>query len=116
MLKNPPFVCYLMRMWMVKPNLLCRQHLLGEHFELHKAVANLDHSGTWAKSLTRKGFLEPQNFVKRHNKIVKEMKKRGYKHKSSLSYSGIDLKGKVDINKSIRDLKERCKECRGNLG
>lgn len=24
-----------MRMWMVDPTIMCRQHLLGEHYELH---------------------------------------------------------------------------------
>lgn len=101
-----------MRMWNLDPKLLCKQHLLGEHFEIHKAVGNLRHSGTWSNSLTAQGFLEPQNFAKRHKKLAKEMQRRGYKHNSELDVSGIKLKkGKVDINRSIKDLKKRCKEC-----
>lgn len=101
-----------MRMWMLSPAKLCRQHLLGEHFEIHKAVGNLNHKGTWAKSLTEKGFLEPQNFSIRHNELVAEMIRRGYKHKSPLDADQWKhLKGKVNRTRAIRDLKARCKNC-----
>jgi len=101
-----------MRMWNIEPSKLCRNHLLGEHFEIHKAIGNLKNSRKWTESLAKKGYLEPQNALKRHNKLVEEMKKRGYKHNSKLKISGIKLpKGKVDIKKSIRDLKKRCKFC-----
>lgn len=101
-----------MRMWMIQPNKLCRQHLLGEHFEIHKAVGNLRHSGKWTKSLTQRGFLEPQNFLSRHDTLVKEMQRRGFTHNSPLDVSGVELDtGNVNIRKSIRDLKDRCEEC-----
>ena len=101
-----------MRMWQINPKMLCRQHLLGEHNEIHKAVGNLRHSGIWARSLVAKGFLEPQNFLKRHDELVSEMLGRGFNHKSPLEIKGLELPiGKVDVNKSIKDLKERCKEC-----
>jgi len=102
-----------MRMWNINPKQMCRQHLLGEHFEIHKAVGNLRHSGKWTKSLAQRGFLEPQNALKRHNKLVKEMLTRGWKHQSPLDTEGVKLpRGKVDIKKSIKDIKQRCKECR----
>jgi len=98
---------------MIEPCLLCRQHLLGEHFEIHKAVGNLKHSKTWANSLASKGFLEPQNFIKRHKAIITEMKRRGFNHQSPLEVRGIKLpKGKVDTKKSVNDLRKRCKKCR----
>ena len=97
---------------MISPAKLCRQHLLGEHFEIHKAVGNLRHSGKWTKSLTQKGFLEPQNFLSRHKDLVKEMKRRGFTHNSPLDVSGVELDvGSVDTKKSISDLKDRCKAC-----
>ena len=77
-----------MRMWMVNPKCLCRQHLLGEHNEIHKAVGNLNHSGIWTKALTKKGYLEPQHFISRHNRLAKEMKCRNYNHKSPIIYNG----------------------------
>lgn len=101
-----------MRMWMIEPKLMCKQHLLGEHFEIHKAVGNLRYSGKWTKSLIKKGFLEPQNFVRRHNQLAKEMQRRNMKHQSELNVNEIELpKGKIDIKKSFSDLKKRCKEC-----
>lgn len=97
---------------MIAPELLCRQHLLGEHFEIHKAVGNLRHSGTWTKSLTEKGFLEPQNFLARHDELSIEMGRRGFTHKSPLDVSNINLEiGNVNTEISIKDLKERCDGC-----
>jgi len=97
---------------MIKPKQMCNQHLLGEHFEIHKAVGNLRHSGKWTKSLTEKGFLEPQNFLARHNELVEEMLARSFNHNSPLKYARIrTLFGKVDVQLSINDLKKRCAKC-----
>lgn len=105
-----------MRMWNIEPKNLCRQHLLGEHFEIHKLVGNLKHSGTWANSLTAKGFLEPQNALKRHNKLVCEMEKRGFNHRTPLKLGKLKLpRGKIDIKKSVNDLRKRCRECKERL-
>jgi hypothetical protein len=105
-----------MRNWMIKPSLLCNRHLLGEHFEIHKAVGNLKHTGKWVRALTDKGFLEPQNFSKRHDRLVKEMFKRGINHNSPLDVKGVEFpNGRVDVKLSLRDLKKRCKDCRRNL-
>lgn len=105
-----------MRNWNIDPKLMCNKHLVGEHGEIHKSVANLRYTKKWTLSLTAKGFLEPQNFLDRHNKIAKEMIKRGMNHKSPLDIADIDLPtGKVDINRSINDLMERCPQCRANL-
>ncbi len=103
-----------MRMWNIKPEIMCRQHLLGEHFEIHKMIGNLKNSGTWAFALTRNGFLEPQNAVERHNMLVLEMGRRGFNHNSPLNVSGVKLpRGKVNMKKSMHDLFQRCEVCRG---
>lgn len=105
-----------MRMWLIDPKLLCTRHELGCHFEIHKAVGNLRHSGKWTKSLTKKGFLEPQNFLKVHNEIVEDMLKRGFNHNSPLEIKGLELEqGKVSIEKSICDLMFRCINCRRRI-
>lgn len=105
-----------MRMWMISPKKLCNKHLTAEHGEIHAAIGNLKRSGRWARSLTLKGFLEPQNALKRHNQLVKEMLSRGLKHKSKLNIKKIKLpKGKVDVKKSKKDLIKRCKECRRRI-
>ena len=43
-----------MRMWMVNPKMLCDQHLLGEHFELHK------HLWCWVKKYKVDGRIAGQ--------------------------------------------------------
>lgn len=100
-----------MRMWMCSPKILCKNHLLGEHGEIHKHRHNFikHHKMDW-----RIGQIEPESMQKRHDELVKEMIARGYNHKSpyeqpDVSYLPIML---VDRNKALVDLLERCPECR----
>lgn len=75
-----------MRIWDIPPEKLCRNHLLGEHTELHamwnilthgkKAYANHPETKRW------KGKLKALFRV--HEAIVHEMLARGYNHKSPL--------------------------------
>jgi len=75
-----------MRVWDVPPDKLCRNHLLGEHNELHaiwniltqgkKGYANHPETRRW------KGKLKALFGV--HEKIVLEMLARGYRHQSPL--------------------------------
>lgn len=75
-----------MRIWDVAPSLLCRKHLLGEHRELH---------GLWnIYTLGRQGYrLHPETvrwegklraLYDRHQSLVDEMERRGYRHASPL--------------------------------
>lgn len=76
-----------MRIWDLPPEKLCRNHLLGEHSELHalwsiltegkKGFANHPETARW------KGKLKALHL--RHEGLVEEMQKRGYKHRSPLS-------------------------------
>lgn len=75
-----------MRIWDIPPNRLCRQHLLGEHSELH-ALWNILTQG-------RKGFSKHPETLRwkgklkalflRHEALVEEMKNRGYRHRTPL--------------------------------
>lgn len=103
-----------MRMWMVDPALLCRKHLIGEHGEIHKHR----HNFVKMHSIFRRfGQIEPLAMKKRHDELVIEMLNRNFNHQSpyempDLSYlSERDRNGKVEINKSIEELKNRCSEC-----
>lgn len=49
-----------MRQWNVNPKLLCRNHLLGEHYETHKTA------GCIIKNKSLKGYIE-KNFLEIHN-------------------------------------------------
>ncbi|MBI5849328.1 MAG: pyrimidine dimer DNA glycosylase [Nitrospirae bacterium] len=78
-----------MRIWDIPPDILCRNHLLGEHNELHaiwniltqgkKGYANHPETERW------KGKLMALFAV--HEKIVLEMLARGYNHNSPLDKS-----------------------------
>ena len=101
-----------MRMWMTDPTGMCRKHLLGEHVEIHMLAGTLDRGKSIQGHLDR-GQLEPQNMRRRHAALVKEMKRRGYKHRSPLSCSATAIpKGRVDVKASERELVSRCPDCR----
>ena len=75
-----------MRVWDISPGKLCRNHLLGEHSELHAiwSILTKDRKGysNHPETLRWRGKLRA--LYLRHEKIVKEMKKRGYNHNSPL--------------------------------
>ena len=111
-----------MRMWMIHPKFLCRQHLLGEHVELHK------HLPTLRKGHNIKGRFYPivqiqlDSIKSRHDELANEIIRRGYNHQSPLNDIP-DLKAlyplyynvKVDINHSLTDLCDRCKHCKERI-
>lgn len=99
------------RMWMINPKLMCRQHLLGEHKEIHQLLGSIKKNKS-IEGYVKKGLIEVHNAEKRHEKLVKEMKERGYHHQSRLQNVRLFKAGKVDIKKSVSDLKKRCKECK----
>ena len=102
------------RMWMIDPRLLCRQHLLGEHGEIHK------HRHNFVKRHSmrgRIGQIEPLRMKQRHDELASEMLRRGMDHRSPydqpfLSYlSDEERLSRVNIKESKRVLRKRCKEC-----
>jgi len=76
-----------MRVWDIPPKKLCRNHLLGEHRELHAIwvviTKNKKGYSKHPETLRWKGKL--RSLYARHEKLVEEMQKRGYNHKSTLS-------------------------------
>src|SRR5579883_1035759 len=75
-----------MRIWDLPPRLLCRRHLLGEHRELHAVWSILTKGKTGYSShpetLRWKGKLKA--LFARHERLVAEMARRGYRHASPL--------------------------------
>ena len=75
-----------MRIWDLEPERLCRQHLLGEHRELHglwviltagkKGFAKHPETARWRGKL--------QALYLRHERLVAEMGRRGYRHNTPL--------------------------------
>ena len=71
------------RMWMTPPETMCRQHLLGEHKELHQLLGHL-RLGRKLGKYTQTRLVEPLSLYARHEQLVAEMKRRGYNHKSPI--------------------------------
>ena len=106
-----------MRMWNVDPSKMCRQHLLGEHLEMHMFV------GALAKNKMLSGYINGglvhiANICNRHDQLVKEMVKRGYKHKTpvmlpkTLGINLIDYEtNNINIEENEKELHNRCNNC-----
>lgn len=90
-----------MRMWMIKPRLLCNQHLVGEHGELHKHLSSLKEGYDLTKRFIG-GQISPTDYVKRHDNLAKEIQKR--------ADARGDLNGghKSPMNEDINDLFKNC--------
>ena len=100
-----------MRMWGVNPALLCDKHLLGEHVEMHMFAGTIK-KGISTKGYEETGLVDLSKIRSRHDKIAKEMKRRGMNHKSPMDSIVDGLKGgKIDIKANLRELEQRCKEC-----
>ena len=108
-----------MRIWDLSPTILCRNHLLGEHRELHAIWSILTQN--------KKGYsLHPETIrwrgklkalYKRHEELVKEMHKRGYNHQSPLNQKLAVGKSKQElfvdsIPDQIKNLQEKHCKCK----
>ncbi len=88
-----------MRIWDIPPEKLCRNHLLGEHRELHALwsiiLKNKKGYSKHPETLRWKGKLKA--LYLRHEEQVKEMKKRGYNHNSPLDKNLATGKSTQDV-------------------
>jgi hypothetical protein len=106
-----------MRMWMIDPKTLCRNHLLGEHRECHTLVGCLNHQKS-IKGYLDKGFVDPRYVHMRHEILVQEMLRRGMCHKSPLdAFETIplilfDTHPIIDVEFNLKDLHQRCAKCK----
>lgn len=101
-----------MRMWLVDPSILCRQHLLGDHRECHTMLGVL-RRGISIDGYIDGGLYEPARIADWHEALVQEMAKRGYNHKSPLVVDiPLPVRGHIDIKGNYEELKRRCPRCR----
>jgi len=84
-----------MRVWDISPWLLCRNHLLGEHREIHYIWKILTEGGKKKTSYANHPEVkrwrgeEMQLFI-RHYFVALEMRRRGYSHRSNLDISSFN--------------------------
>lgn len=93
-----------MRIWDISPKNLCRKHLLAEHRELHGLWNILTiHKGKGGYSKhpeTLRWVGKTKALYLRHEALVKEFDKRGYKHHTPLDKNfakGLGI-NKIKIN------------------
>lgn len=76
-----------MRVWdQIPPYRLCRQHLLGEHREIHSIWTALTKPGAGYQNhpeVRRWREFKP-GLLRRHALLVDEMKARGYNHRTPI--------------------------------
>ncbi|TAK56910.1 MAG: pyrimidine dimer DNA glycosylase [Bacteroidetes bacterium] len=75
-----------MRIWDLPPKILCTKHLLGEHRELHAiwTIITKKKKGYSKHPETLRWIGKTKALYLRHEALVKEMKQRGYIHRSPL--------------------------------
>ena len=93
-------------MWDIDPPRMCRQHLLGEHVELHMMVGSIN-KGVSLEGYYAKGLVDTDQIVMRHEALVAEMTARGMRHQSPLPAFNNPHRGFVEGTPF-----ERCEKCR----
>lgn len=78
-----------MRIWDLPPERLCRNHLLGEHRELHAVWAILTggKKGYACHPEVNRWRGKLKALFLRHEKLVREVEAKGYHHRSQLDSS-----------------------------
>ena len=110
-----------MRQWMCDPEILCDNHLLGEHCEHHMFMGAIK-KGTSMRGYLLNNLLEPTSLKNRHDEISSEMTSRGMDHKTPFNKNNdsviieklsIDhLNWKIDKSIALNDLLSRCPKCK----
>jgi len=103
---------------MVPPEILCQNHLLGEHLETHMFLGVIKKQIKLFGYLS-KNLLEPLSLKSRHDFLENEMRKRGLHVKSPLEFdvSILEYLGhwkyiQIDEKKARDELLLRCLKCR----
>lgn len=105
---------HMTRMWCVDPRVLCREHLLGEHNELHKLVGSI-RAGHSIDGYVERGQVETGRITARHEALAAELERRGYTHESPLDYADDLDRGEVDPAANLEELATRCAACRERI-
>jgi hypothetical protein len=111
------------RMWMVNPKIMCKNHLLGEHKEIHQLLGSIRNNIS-INGYVEKRIIEPRSIFSRHQRIMVEMAKRRYNHYSNIDPEEVieileklqieQLNTTVNRHKALMDLLDRCPKCKEN--
>ena len=108
-----------MRIWDIPVEKLCKNHLLGEHRELHAmwSVITQNKKGYSKHPETIRWIGKLKALYLRHNEQVNEMKNRGYNHQSPLDVKNATGISKQDVYldtpiKQIQILKHKGCNCK----
>ena len=108
-----------MRIWDIDPSELCRQHLLGEHRELHGLwnILTQDKKGYRRHPETMRWEGKLAALYDRHEALVEEMSARGYGHATPLdpslaTGSAVQDVFVDDVPRQRQLLKEKGCDCR----
>lgn len=105
------------RMWMVPPQVMCKNHLLGEHKEIHQLVGSMK-KGASIQGYIDNNLIELGSIYSRHEQLVTEMLIRNYRHKSLMYLFKFHYKynpyltTRIDRVNSLKELFRRCPDCR----
>jgi hypothetical protein len=102
-----------MRVWDIHPKKLCRNHLLGEHREIHAIwviiIENKRSYRNHPETLRWRGRLKA--LYLRHQMVTREMCKRGYNHNSPLAIE--QATGEDEQNNFINSIEEQIRILKG---
>jgi Pyrimidine dimer DNA glycosylase len=101
-----------MRLWGIDPALLCKRHLLGEHFETHTFRGAIV-SGRSLAGYVARGLVDTSILKAHHDRLAAELVRRGYKHSSEFEdLPRTEYVGRIDVEKNLAELAARCPNCR----
>lgn len=109
-----------MRMWLVPPELMCLQHVLGEHLELHMFATSIKKrlDKGWSCKTYFNGKLEVLKLKSRHDHLVNELHRRGhFGHQTPFDwpFEPFDTDSRIDVEESLADLLFRCSACASRI-
>jgi hypothetical protein len=99
-----------MRIWDIHPKYLCRKHLLAEHRELHglwNILTKYKGKGGYSRHPETLRWVGKQKALYlRHEALVREFSRRGYKHLTPLNKrQAIGAKDQLVFINSIKEQK-----------
>jgi hypothetical protein len=103
-------------MWMISPELMCAQHITGEHNEIHKHRHNFVKKHRLDGRFAGFVQIEPASMEKRHDELARFLNhKSPYKQPDIEHLPLLQQAAKVDFLWNFTDLFFRCSNCREKI-